>query len=208
MDVNIASLEVTVLDVDEQSGAPTTLGALAGGQPLVLDFWHTRCVRCPEALSKLDTMATKHTGVTFAACALSLGSETEGTQDQVLELLEGQWEHLTHLYMTFEQKERAKEMFGFKAVPFCTVFSSDGALRFMGEPKDVDLGAVFDAPPLAQLSAELEKKARVAEAPLAATEKKAAMEAPVPPKQPLAEANQVAPTPAVALGFGNDDDDF
>ena len=211
-----ASLSLTLLDVDEQAGEGTTLGAFASGRPLVLDFWHTRCKNCPDALSKLDGEAEKHPGVTFAACALSLGSETEGTQEQVLELLEGQWEQLTHLYMSFDQKELAKKLFGFKAVPFCVVFGSDGSLKYEGEPKGIDFKTVFDAPPVAQLAAELTAKASVAEdaatakaafpeAPQPVVEKKmaAAVEAAEP--KPLAEANRAPP---VALGFGNDEEDF
>ena len=66
-----AALTLSLLDVDEQSGSPTTIGALAAGKPLVLDFWHTRCVNCPAALSKLDGEAEAHPEVVFAACALS-----------------------------------------------------------------------------------------------------------------------------------------
>ena len=98
---------LSVLDVDEQTASSSTLGAFRAGSPLVLDFWHTRCVKCPAALAMLDQHAEAHPGVTFAACALSLGSETEGTQEQVLELLEGQYENLKHLYMTFDEKEAA-----------------------------------------------------------------------------------------------------
>jgi thiol-disulfide isomerase/thioredoxin len=207
MDSVFASLPVSQLDVEEQTGAPTTLGALAAGKPLVLDFWHTRCVKCPQALSKLDGVAPKHAGVTFAACALSLGSETEGTQDQVLELLEGQWENLTHLYMTFEAKEQAKKAFGFKAVPFVAVFSADGALRFAGEPGDVDFATVFDAPPVAQLAADLESKASVSPTSVLPPADKTFETSEAAAKLPLGEANRAAPT-AVGLGFGNDDDDF
>ena len=205
-----ASLALTKLDVDEQAGEETTLGAFAAGKPLVLDFWHTRCTNCPAALSKLDGEAEKHPGVTFAGCALSLGSETEGTQEQVLELLEGQWENLTHLYMSFEQKELAKKLFGFKAVPFCVVFGSDGSLKYQGDPKGIDFKTVFDAPPIAQLAAELTAKASVADAPKAAfpdapmpvAEKKVTA---VEETKPLAEANRAPP---VTLGFGNDEEDF
>ena len=105
-----ASLNLSVLDVGEETGEPSTLGAFRDGKKLVLDFWHTRCTNCPNALTKLDGVAAKHPEVRFAACALSLGSKTEGTQEQVLELLDGMWENLTHLYMPFEDKEKEVEM--------------------------------------------------------------------------------------------------
>ena len=204
-----ASLSLSLLDVDEQSASSTTLGAFAAGKPLVLDLWHTRCVRCPDAISKLEGLAPKHPGVTFAACCLSLGSETEGTQEQVLELLEGQWEGLQHLYMTFAEKEAAKKAFGFSAVPFVAVFGADGALKYAGDPKGVDFGTVIDAAPAAaaaeeqQLATDLAAKASVAESP-------AKVEAPALTKAPLAEANGESPTSAMtaSLGFGNDDEDF
>ena len=105
----VADLNLSVLNVGEETGEPSTLGAFRDGKKLVLDFWHTRCTNCPNALTKLDGVAAKHPEVRFAACALSLGSKTEGTQEQVLELLDGMWENLTHLYMPFEDKEKAKE---------------------------------------------------------------------------------------------------
>ena len=83
------ALTLSVLDPDEQTAEKSTLGDFRGNGALVIDFWTTRCVNCPAALTKLDAIAGKSTAV-YAACALSLGSDTEGTQEQVLELLEGQ----------------------------------------------------------------------------------------------------------------------
>ena len=182
--------KLTVLDVDEQTGASTTLAAFRAGKPLVLDFWHTRCTRCPAAISKLDDLAPKHPHVQFASCALSLGSETEGTQEQVLELLEGQWENLAHLYMTFEEKEFAKKEFGFTAVPFAVVFNAEGKVCYSGDPAKIDVSTVFDSTG-EKLASDLEAKACVKEE--------------APATKPLAEANRAQP---VALGFGNDDEDF
>ena len=210
MDSIYANLSLSKLDVDEQEAAPTTLGAFAAGKPLVLDFWHTRCVRCPAALSKLDGEVAKHPEFQFASCAFSLGSETEGTQEQVLELLEGQWENLAHTYMTFDEKEATKKVFGITAVPFVVVFGADGALKFKGEPKDLDLNTVLNAAPVDQLAADLAEK--VAVSPAAAGSptgiETMALEKPVmAEKKPLAEANALPPPPTAVLGFGNDDDD-
>ena len=66
---------LSVLDVEEGTAAPPcTISALRAGKPLVLDLWHTKCVRCPDALTKLDGIAGsgKHADVVFASCALSL----------------------------------------------------------------------------------------------------------------------------------------
>ena len=149
---------------------------------------HTRCTKCPTAISKLDLIAPKHPNVTFAACALSLGSETEGTQEQVLDLLEGQWENLKHMYMNVAEKEAAKAQFGFTQLPFAVVFGADGTVLFSGDPQGIDFATVFAAKPVA--------------AAVAAPPSVCAKEA--PPLQPLGEANR-AP---VVLGFGNADEDF
>jgi len=132
---------VTLLETGEAS----SLVDFRAGRLLVLDFWHTRCVRCPEALTKLDQIAGsgKHDGVAFAACALSLG---EGSMEQTQELLEDEWESLTHLFMSTEEKELAKAEFGFSAVPFCVVFAADGSVLYKGDPKGINFTTVFDVP--------------------------------------------------------------
>jgi thiol-disulfide isomerase/thioredoxin len=194
---------LTVLDPDEQEASASTVGALRDGKPLVLDFWTTRCVRCPAALSHLDEVAPKHPGVTFASCAMSLNSATEGTQEQVLELLEGQWENLKHCYMTFDEKEAAKAAFGFSSVPFCVVFGADGAVHYKGDPKDIDYATVFDAKP----ASSAEPAPPTPSKALASALEKTAVTASEPPAVPLGESNRTPAAP-VALGFGNDDEDF
>jgi thiol-disulfide isomerase/thioredoxin len=191
--------ELTVLDIENEAGSASTLGALRAGRPLVLDFWHTRCVNCPAALTKLDAEAPKHAGVTFAACALSLGSESEGTQEQVIELLDGQWENLKHVYMSFEQKEAAKAHLGFKAVPFCVVFDAAGKELFKGNPKDVDFKTVFAAEPVQEVAAALQGVKLDAISSVATP-------APMAGK-PQSAVKDESPT-SVVLGFGNDDEDF
>jgi thiol-disulfide isomerase/thioredoxin len=193
----------TVLDIDaSKAGESTTLAAFRAGKPLVLDFWHTRCTKCPTAISKLDTIAPKHPDVTFAACALSLGSETEGTQEQVLDLLEGQWENLRHMYMTVAEKEAAKTQFGFTQLPFAVVFGADGTILFSGDPQGIDFATVFAPKPVAAAVAAAPNAEQQLSADLASKASVCAKEA--PPLQPLGEANR-AP---VVLGFGNADEDF
>ena len=79
----LAKLSLSVLDPDEETAAPSTIGDFRAGKQLILDFWHTRCIKCPAALTWLDAKAEAHPDITFASCALSLGSDTEGTQEQV-----------------------------------------------------------------------------------------------------------------------------
>jgi thiol-disulfide isomerase/thioredoxin len=127
-----------------ESGEASTLAEIRAGRPLVLDFWHTRCGNCPEALTKLDALAAsgKLPGVAFAACALSLG---EGSFEQTAELVDDEWEHLTHLFMSTDEKEVAKAEFGFSAVPFCVAFAADGAVLYKGSPKAADWVAIFSS---------------------------------------------------------------
>ena len=76
------ALELSVLDI--ASGHMTTFQALRASRALVIDFWHTKCVRCPAALEKLNSEAAMRKDVLFAACALSQGAENlEIVQDVI-----------------------------------------------------------------------------------------------------------------------------
>ena len=124
----------------------TTLEALAGDRPLVVEFWTTKCVRCPAALAAMDELAgrahdplaVEEAGVRplVAACALATSEDAAAELGKVRTLLgvdeesgegggegEGaaQFPHLTHLFMSFAQKEAAKARFGFTQVPHCVV---------------------------------------------------------------------------------------
>ena len=199
-------LTLTVLDVEEETASASTLGEFRAGKPLVLDFWHTRCVKCPAAMAMLDAHAKAHPEIVFAACALSLGSDTEGTQEQVLELLQDQYEELKHLYMTFDEKEAAKKQLGFSAVPFCVVFNAEGAIVYKGEPKGIDYATVFDAAPVAAAPADPAADKEQQGAAISAGLAKVAIadEAEAPATKPLGESNRAG----VVFGFGNDDEDF
>lgn len=186
---------LTVLDlVDGGKGESSTLSALRAGKPLVLDLWHTKCTRCPDALTKLDSIAGsgKHPGVVFASCALSLCDKPDGPPDEdssregVEELIDDMWENLKHCFMTVDEKAMCKAEFGFTAVPFCVVFGADGNVLFKGEPSKIDFTTVFNPPaPVEAVTKSIEKV----------------------DLKPLAEANH-ADAPKPALGFGNDDEDF
>lgn len=72
--------------ISVQSLEVTSIAELAGRCPMVIDFWHTNCSRCPAALSKLDDIATAYPSVRFVACALSLG---DGNFDIVRDAVSG-----------------------------------------------------------------------------------------------------------------------
>eukprot|EP00310_Coccolithus_braarudii_P012384 CAMPEP_0183349606 /NCGR_PEP_ID=MMETSP0164_2-20130417/13734_1 /TAXON_ID=221442 /ORGANISM="Coccolithus pelagicus ssp braarudi, Strain PLY182g" /LENGTH=186 /DNA_ID=CAMNT_0025521353 /DNA_START=27 /DNA_END=587 /DNA_ORIENTATION=+ len=127
----VANHTFTVLETD----AVSSLSAFRKDRPMVLDFWHAKCVNCPAALTKLDRLAAsgKYPGVVFAACAISLGTEATD-QEHISEMIEGEWEELVHLYATVREKEIAKAEYGFSTVPFCVVFAADGEVLSMGDP--------------------------------------------------------------------------
>jgi thiol-disulfide isomerase/thioredoxin len=129
------NLQVTVLD---RTGTKRDLKEFCQGKIMVLDFWHTKCVKCPSALEKLDDVARdfgKEGQVIFVACALSLG---EGNKDLVLEMISDSWDNLVHVFMDIDEKEKAKAEFGFNAVPFVLVVDQQGTILGMGDPKAID----------------------------------------------------------------------
>ena len=125
------------------------------GHRLVVEFWHTKCTRCPAALQRMEEQAaegakakvmekevsSKEAGATpstlYLACALSTSpTDDAGERRRVEDLLEDgeAFPHLMHAFMTFAQKEEAKKRFGFTAVPHCVILDADGAVGFSGSP--------------------------------------------------------------------------
>lgn len=41
---------------------------------MLIDFWHTKCTRCPAALEKLNTEAATSNDILYVSCALSQGN--------------------------------------------------------------------------------------------------------------------------------------
>jgi thiol-disulfide isomerase/thioredoxin len=119
----------------------TTLDVLRAGRPLVLDFWNTRCVKCPTALAKMDSLASKlSASVTFVACALSLGSQS--TIDDVEELA-GVFPNLEHVYMDFDTKERVKKALNFTSLPFALAYDANTNIICKGDPMSVDFAVAL-----------------------------------------------------------------
>ncbi len=135
--------ELQIVTLDENAKT-TSLTALRAGRALVLDFWTSKCVKCPAALAKLNEEAADMGGdVLFVSCALSQG---DGNIDTVRSLLADEdWGNLTHTFMHMEAKEKAKTAFGFAAVPFYVIVSKDGAVLGKGDPKTTDYAALLAA---------------------------------------------------------------
>ncbi len=84
---------------------------------MIIDFWHTKCQKCPAALEKLNKLALAYPDLLFVACALSLG---ENNIELVAEMID-EWDNLTHVFVSECVKEQLKTWFQFSAVPFALV---------------------------------------------------------------------------------------
>jgi thiol-disulfide isomerase/thioredoxin len=105
------------------------------------DFWTTKCTRCPDALSKLDDMAQdpKYADVHFVSicCDLCDGAREIIERDEKL-----RWSHVSHYFMEQEDKEIAKEILGFKTVPFYVVLNEFGEIVQKGGTKQIDFNSI------------------------------------------------------------------
>ena len=117
-----------------------TISTLSNKKSLVIDFWHTKCTKCPSALEKLDNICKNFKDVNFASCALSL---EEGDLDVVKDVAEDNWDNLMKLYLTIDGKEKAKQHFGFSSVPFCVIISPEGNLISSDDPKNINFDTIF-----------------------------------------------------------------
>lgn len=117
----LPDLAVTTLVSDGDEPEASSLCKLRDGKAMVIDFWTTKCARCPSALIKLNGEAglTENDDIVFVSCALSQG---EGNYAVAADLVcDGCFDDLTHCFMEVDVKETAKTAFGFSAVPFYVV---------------------------------------------------------------------------------------
>ena len=78
----LPAYEVTILE----DSTAANLSTLSENKLLVVDFWTTKCVKCPAALDKLDIEATRYSNeIKFVSVALSQGV---GNVDLVRTLVE------------------------------------------------------------------------------------------------------------------------
>ena len=74
--------------LSQEEGSVVSLATLCEGQVGVLDFWHTKCTRCPAAIEKLNGLAEgfgNKNEVLWFTCALSLG---DGNGEVVSDLVQ------------------------------------------------------------------------------------------------------------------------
>ena len=141
------AVKLLVANSDENEEETTTLSQLQGeeNKAMVIDFWTTKCTRCPAALEKLNEEAcmAENSDILFVSCALSQGKDNYAmAADLVCD--NGSFSELTHCFMDLETKETAKATFGFASVPFYVVVDKRGVILGMGEPKSVNYRSLID----------------------------------------------------------------
>lgn len=100
-----------------------------------VDFWTTRCTRCPSALDELDARNSLDNVQRVSICCDKL----DGAR-QILDQPDGErrWPNLQHYFTSKENKERAKKVLGFASVPFYVVLNEHGEIVQLGHNIDWD----------------------------------------------------------------------
>ena len=72
--MSLPSFDVTLLSNNSENKT-IKLNELCRGKVGVIDLWHTKCVKCPAALEKLNAEVETYpvNDITVVACALSQG---------------------------------------------------------------------------------------------------------------------------------------
>lgn len=135
--MSLDDFRVSVLTEDGQH-EETTLGELRSERAMVVDFWHTRCTRCPAALVELASVAKKHkdSGAVFVAAALSLAdksgdgfpatdSESEIQAEELVQEVD-ELKAVVHCFVGKDEKVRLTSALQLRTVPFCAVVQEDG----------------------------------------------------------------------------------
>lgn len=77
-------LKVSSMDSDVCCTLSELHATIGKGKHMVIDLWHTKCVKCPAALSHLNDIANDNNDIVFVACALSLG---DGNKEVVADVV-------------------------------------------------------------------------------------------------------------------------
>jgi hypothetical protein len=104
------------------------------------DFWTVQCTRCPAALDKLNALASSmgSSGDTTSSTVVQFITVCCGKElDAAREILDGpqgddgrRWNHLAHYFMDYDTKEGAKQLLGFRQVPFYVVVDERGEIVY------------------------------------------------------------------------------
>lgn len=115
------------------------------GKVLVLDFWATWCGPCIAAEPKLEKLMTDHAGK-LAVVGISGQREEQSKVESHLEKHEPKWVYL------HDDEQRVFKPFESRGIPLVVVVSTDGMIRWMGNPHQKEfstvVGEVIAADPL------------------------------------------------------------
>ena len=102
-----------------------------------VDFWTTKCTRCPNALDQLNELAAdeRYQKVKFASIVCD---SCDGARNIIDKEDKPRWEKVSHFFMDHDHKEEAKKILGFKQVPFYVVLNANGDIVQMGSKKQID----------------------------------------------------------------------
>mmetsp|Transcript_8066 Transcript_8066/g.11569 ORF Transcript_8066/g.11569 Transcript_8066/m.11569 type:complete len:191 (+) Transcript_8066:55-627(+) len=128
---------ITCLKTADQRSTATAFQ----GQNTVIDFWTTRCTRCPDALDKLDAMKSeaKYSNVEFVSVCCD---KLDGAREIIEKDDRPRWDNVAHYFMDENTKEEAKQVLGFASVPFYVVVNEDGEIVQKGNSKQIDFEAI------------------------------------------------------------------
>ena len=99
------------------------------GKVVVLDFWATWCPPCRSAMPILDQLQ-KDNKDTLAVVAIGGQREDESTVRKYLE------SHEESISNVFDAKQSVYSKFESKGIPLVVVMSTDGVVRWIGNPHD------------------------------------------------------------------------
>lgn len=133
------------------------------GKVIVLDFWATWCVPCKKSMPLIEDMQRKYKD---DLCVIGISGM--GESDQVVEQwLRGKEVVYAHCYDTKmvenEQRQTLAEKISIRGIPHVIVISTDGIVRWQGNPLDPAFRRVteiiIEIDPGVQARREAEKKA-------------------------------------------------
>mmetsp|Transcript_8099 Transcript_8099/g.11664 ORF Transcript_8099/g.11664 Transcript_8099/m.11664 type:complete len:190 (-) Transcript_8099:415-984(-) len=175
--MGLPDFPVTCLKTADQKSTATAFQ----GQNTVIDFWTTRCTRCPDALDKLDAMKNeaKYSNVEFVSVCCD---KLDGAREIIEKDDRPRWSNVQHYFMDETTKEEAKQVLGFKSVPFYVVLNEKGEIIQKGNSKQVDFE---DIPGIVRPEVEQENTIATSSSAVKSTE--AAFEEQPVVQQPVAE---------------------
>ena len=108
-----------------------------------IDFWTTKCTRCPEALDKLDQLSQQCSKQDYNIAFVSICCDRLDGAREILEKdNELKWQGIQHYFMNTEYKAQAKQILGFRTVPFYVFLNQEGSITQMGGPSQIDFACL------------------------------------------------------------------